>query len=228
MSGFRIPVAVAAVIACLAVGAEGVEGDLTSEGTKQLIFGFSGFVLSSYGGGVGMRYFLADGLAVTPGISVSLARTDSDGTDYDSRYYDTREARDDRYTDFRAKVTIEKYLAHSGNILPYLGGGAGYSYGTGDRTTEYYTYEPEGADLAAVDDEDWTAHGMNLFLAFGIQWAFTERVSLGGQYSLVLSHQWRESTLYYRNDGRTRMRTQDRETTTFDTEAGGLLVSIRF
>jgi hypothetical protein len=226
VSGFRVCLA-AVMVSCLCVSAALAEGDLTSQGTKQVIFGFSGFTLSSYGAGVGIRYFFADGAALTPAVGISLERSDDNGTDYDTRYYDEWDTSDERYTSFNAKMTVEKYISESGDVLPYFGGGMGYTYRGGDRTAKYYSEDFDTTDPANIEDVDWTDHTVSLFFAFGFQWRFAEKVSLGGQYSLVLSHRWYKSESNYESMDRIRTRTSDEETTSFDAAAGQLLLSIK-
>lgn len=183
-----------ALIGCMLVGTAFAGGSpQTSIGTKQLVFQFHGLShlgLSSYGfssmreviyfasyeldedledlplygGGIGIRYFFGEGLAIRPSINISYA---SAKADYEGSGTDPKSTA----TDIAFSALLEKHLPAVHSISPYLGAGLGY-----DRfkieDEPYYDWDKASITLSALD----------LKGVVGFQWYFTDGMSLGGEY----------------------------------------------
>jgi opacity protein-like surface antigen len=187
-----------ALAICLVAGAASAGGTPnTATCTKQLVFQFSGLDdlgLSSYrfgglgdmlgefgdydisdywyGGGVGLRYFFREGMAVRPSVNISYAKLELPDQ---SGYTDIEESA----TRYGFSVVIEKYLPPIHSIAPYIGAGAGY---------DHFKYE-ESAKLDNVKlSADVTASCIDLKALAGFQWYFTDGMSLGGEYVGAFTH----------------------------------------
>lgn len=203
----------------------------TPGGTRQLVFTFDHWSLGSYEGGVCLRYFLKDDLAIRPGLDLSI--TDASG-DRDSHY----DGGSDGYTSDNEKgaigvsVLVEKYLGRLGAVRPFLAAGLAYAYTCSDRDTYSFWYDEFGKEPGSTESYATTRHEVSLIAAFGVQWHFTDRLSLGGQFNLGVTQSWQDDR-YERVDydrGKTHVRTRDdsSDDTGIGVDAGSLLLSVRF
>jgi opacity protein-like surface antigen len=143
----------------------------TGPGTKQLVFMFHGLEhlgLKSYDGGLGFRYFLAQGLALRPGVNLALySETDKAlSPGYEDREY--------AEVSIDGSLVLEKYLSPIHSVSPYVGVGVGFSsYGEAEKP------------VRTTGSQEETAKGRGAFQGMalaGFQWYFTEAMSLGGEY----------------------------------------------
>lgn len=164
----------------------------TTAGTKAMVFRFSGLSdlgLSGYSGlpdftgldvpanvGVGVRYYISDGLAIRPGLDVGMASTKTKGA---GGWTDEKESK----SVIGLSVAVEKHLPGPANVSPYMGAGAGVAMGK--HTTEPTRFLPSdpGDELKTTDK----ATMFNVFAMLGFEWGFTESLTLGGEYRLGLN-----------------------------------------
>jgi opacity protein-like surface antigen len=164
----------------------------TTAGTKAMVFRFSGLSnlgLSGYSGmqfagnldvpanvGVGMRYYIHDGLAIRPGLDIGMARSSEKGLGGDT---------DDKTSGsvIGLSVAIEKHLPGPANVSPYMGGGAGFGMARATSEPSRPQQPATGTMLKATDK----AVAFGVFGMLGFEWGFTESLTLGGEYRLGLN-----------------------------------------
>jgi opacity protein-like surface antigen len=164
----------------------------TTAGTKAMVFRFSGLSnlgLSGYSGmtfagnpdvpanvGVGMRYYINDGLAVRPGLDVGMASSSEKGLGGNT---------DDKTSGsvIGLSVAIEKHLPGPTNVSPYMGAGAGF--GMARATSEPSRPQQPATGTMLKQTDKATAFGV--FGMLGFEWGFTESLTLGGEYRLGLN-----------------------------------------
>jgi hypothetical protein len=222
-------IAVCAVIG-LGVGdeASACKADSGRAGTKEMVFTFDGWNLGAYGGGIGMRYFLRDDVALRPGLTLSV--TDDTQNDRDKSDGDTeREASDSDGRKVGVLVIAEKYLTEVHKIFPFVGCGLGYSYES--HHYEYGRYE-HNEHYAYAHRDDMTGHSINVVGLAGVQWRFMENMSLGGQFTITYTRSWEdrdEASVWYRDEEtETTIAKREGTSTSLGINAGRLLVSVRF
>jgi outer membrane autotransporter protein len=197
------------------------------------VFSFDGWSLGAYGGGIGMRYFVKDDIAIRPGLSLSLNHSDNDeDRDISSRGAEWTPDREYKSrTDETAvglSVVGEKYLAGFHDIVPYLGLGVGYAYASDDY---HYDYNYSNGN------HDWnhntsTDHSGLLIGLVGVQWRFRDNVSLGGEYEVKASlgrNEYTRSETELRGGSTVLHRSHEKTTSSsLDFESGRLLLAVRF
>jgi opacity protein-like surface antigen len=229
MSRYCIGALMILVSVSLAAAGASAGGDLTAQGSKQMVFGFSGFSLTAYGGGFGVRYFLADRVAIVPSLAVWLSTSSDDDTDIYSEARSDLTTTDLEQSDIGIKLTLERYFGASGPVFPYVGGGVRYGRVTYDRNRDDESIDEDAMDKrTTTSDDNRVTNAVDVFLALGLQWAFAEQVSLGGQYTVAVRHEWRDEDYISESDGDVRTSSTKTRATSFDAAAGRLLVSVRF
>jgi opacity protein-like surface antigen len=146
----------------------------TKAGTKAMVFQFSGLNqlgANAYQGGIGMRYYLSDGMAIRPGLAIGVNSDKIKGTGGNS---------DDKTTDMSLGLSavLEKHVSGPANISPYMGAGVGFKYGSHKHEPSY----PSNPGAGTVLKTTTTSTGVNLFGALGFEWGFAESLTLGGEY----------------------------------------------
>lgn len=146
------------VMLASAAGAGGTPD--TDDESLQLVFEFNGlgqFELDTYGGGMGLRYFIDDdGLAGRISLNAGYRTDEQDGDK-------------ETVSLFGGSLLIEKFLNPLSSVAPYVGIGFAYFY-----TSEK---EPTGEG-----DLEVKSHIIGVPLVAGFQWWFTDALSLGGEY----------------------------------------------
>ena len=146
----------------------------TMKGDKAMVFMFDGLAnldLDTYHGGLGMRYYFADYMAIRGGLMFDMgSETEEACSDAPSGYPDE----EDSWSDLGIEIVFEKHLEGCApSVSPYMGIGGGLSM---------YSMDEECADYYANDDEDmvWgvdvTTTEMTYLEVFGVlgfEWAFT-------------------------------------------------------
>jgi hypothetical protein len=199
--------------------------EMAEAGSKQVVFGFSGWSLGSYEGGLGLRYFIADDLAIRAGIDFGLDNQEDDRyTDYiDPEANDAGEESDYDYRWVGTSVLIEKYGDGYHSVRIFYGGGLAYTYarderGAANRQGDYYsisTYESK-------------THTMKAVALMGFQWYFAEHISLGGEYRLTFRQFWRDFEYLRVHDSASYVICEEEDGNRLDSGAGQLMVSIQF
>ncbi len=223
-----------AIVVCAVLGlgvggeASACKSDSSRVGTKELVFTFDGWSLGAYGGGIGIRYFLRDDVALRPGLSLSV--TDNTQSDRHKSDGDTeRGASESDGLEVGMLVIAEKYLTEVHKVFPFVGCGLGYSYESRHQESWDYYYDEH---YAYAYRYDVTGHSINVVGLAGVQWRFRENMSLGGQFNITFTRSWED-----RDEASVRHRDEETETTITNREdtstslginAGRLLVSVRF
>jgi hypothetical protein len=132
----------------------------TDEESMQLMFEFNGLGqlgLDTYGGGLGLRYFIDnDGLAGRLSLNAGY-RTDEEDGDKTTRSL------------IGGSFIIEKFLNPQSSVSPFVGIGVAYFYST----------EKEPTDEGELEVKTST---IEVPLVAGFQWWFTDALALGGEY----------------------------------------------
>lgn len=149
----------------------------TAQGTRALVFQFSGLSslgAGAYQGGIGMRYYMQDGLALRPGVVFDMLSS-------------TEKAPVSGFTDDKESATvvginlaIEKHAAGMGSLSPYLGADAGFSMSNVKEEPSVSSSPVNGTVLKSTTKG--TAFGVGLLAGF--EWGFSEGVTLGAEYKL--------------------------------------------
>lgn len=198
---------------------------MAKAGSKQVVFGFSGWLLGSYEGGLGLRYFIDDALAIRAGIDVGLDNQDDDRfTDYiEPEVDDAGEESDYDNRWVGTSVLIEKYAAGYHSVSIFYGGGLAYTYARGERATTY-----RHGDYYSVLTYESKTHTMKAVALMGFQWYFAEHISLGGEYRLTFRQFWRDTEQLRVHDSTSYVTCEDEDGNRLDSGAGQLMVSIQF
>jgi hypothetical protein len=199
--------------------------EMAEAGSKQIVFGFSGWNLGSYEGGLGFRYFIDDALAIRAGIDFGFDNEeDQSYEDYiDPESDDVSEEYDDDSRWVGTSVLVEKYTAGYHSIRLFYGGGLAYTYAQDDRATLYH----QGIHYSIRTSES-TTHTMKAVALMGFQWYFAEHISLGGEYRLTFRHWWFEREEIRVQDSFSWVISVENDGNSLDGGAGQLMVSIRF
>jgi hypothetical protein len=146
----------------------------TKAGTKAMVFQFSGLSnlgLGTYNGGIGMRYYLSDGLALRPGVQFGVQSATQKKTD-------SLPKREEASAQIGVNLALEKHFASVKSISPYIGAQAGFT-SVADVTKRY--------NFSTGDEIDETTDArarIGLAALLGFEWGFTESLTLGGEYAL--------------------------------------------
>lgn len=144
----------------------------TAKGTTSFVFQWSGLSnlnVNAYQGGVGLRHYLQDGLAIRPGVELGISseklESQSEGVTDD----------ESSSTDIGVSVVLEKHKDIGVNSLsPWIGVGAGFSLSSA-------TDEP-ARPVGQETKLETSSFGFGAFVAAGFEAAVLEGVTLGGQY----------------------------------------------
>lgn len=202
------------------------------KGAREVVFTFDSWALRSYNGGIGIRYFVTDGLALRPGLDFGINDHSTHETLAGSSGYQT-DSTDTDNNSVGFSVYLEKYFAGFQKIAPFVAVGVAYTYTSSDNTSIHHTY------AESVSDQDYWSdcahsrqHNIDVIGAFGIQWYFTDHICLGGQYNLAISHWWENSdrteAIYRGSETEIRTIMSDDDGTSTSLDAAKLMVSIRF
>jgi hypothetical protein len=153
-----------------------------SMGDKAMVFMFDGLANLSIDGphpaGFGMRYYISDGTAIR-GLVIVDRYSHVDEADEEG-YADDEH----NYTGYGLAAVYEKHMeSMCPSVAPYWGLGAGFEMAS----DEYVTATgPDGGTSTTTDKGTW----FEVFGALGFEWAFTDCMTLGGEYQLGF---WRGS-----------------------------------
>ncbi len=139
----------------------------TKAGTKAMVFQFSGLSdlgLGRYSGGVGLRYYMSDDMALRPGVQIGYSKFKDKSDDPEV---------ETTMMNVGANITVEKHFTGGKSISPYVGAQVGVAYGQ-DKDT--------AGDVEVKDK--LMSFGVGGVLGF--EWGFTESLTLGGEYNLGL------------------------------------------
>jgi opacity protein-like surface antigen len=156
----------------------------TTAGTKAMVFQFSGLSslgLGPYSGvggsGIGLRYYLSEGTALRPGLTVGFGSTTTKSQ--------VSGMSDDKATNmnFGVNVALEKHLQAVSAISPYLGAGVGAGIFNNKHEPSVASNPPTGTATKITDKG--TSFGV--FGLGGFEWAWTNGLTLGGEYRFGLN-----------------------------------------
>ena len=156
----------------------------TEKGDKAMVFMFHGLDdlgLGAYGGGFGMRYYFADYMAIRGGIVFDSYSETCEPASTDSVGWADEEWSS---TDIGVELVFEKHLEGCGpSVSPYVGVGGGFHKTSSEKKDPTFYYE-QGERVYGVNvtTEDGTA--LEVFGVAGFEWAFTDCMTLGGEYVL--------------------------------------------
>jgi opacity protein-like surface antigen len=229
--------AVAALVLGFGAAVSAHEADGGPACRKEIVFTFDHWGLGAYGGGIGLRYFLRDDVAIRSGLSLRL----SNDTDNASRFRDDKEddlraayskdAYDYDRTTVGLSIVAEKYLAELLDVVPLVGLGLGYAYSSEDdhyKGGDYYSdgHQHQNSSMKI------TGHSGSLIGLVGVQWRLRDNISLSGEYRIKASlarKDRRGSRVVETQDGTTFYRDHRKTTSSaLDFESGGLMLAIRF
>jgi hypothetical protein len=153
----------------------------TDGGDLDLLFtlgGLSELRLNPYEGGVGIRWFFLDNMAVRPSVSVSYRKNTQEGRSED--YTDQIERRSSFGFDF----IFERHISAGGRLSPYTGLGLRYRYSGEVGKPSVPKDPPLGTTLERTN---WinTVGPMGIL---GFSWALKESIYLGAEYRLSYSY----------------------------------------
>lgn len=188
-----------AIVLVLLVGVAHAAEVPTAKGDKAMVFMFKGFDhlgLRGYPGcyGLGMRYYINDGVALRGGVMF--------GKDSETEKSDMEGYADTEWNDSTIGVDLvyERHLeAPCPSISPYWGVGAGFLSETNE-----YIYAA-GMDMTNTETDKFS--GFRAYGVLGFEWGFTGCMTLGGEYQLGLMSGSGETE--YDTEGGTRSETRD-------------------
>ena len=154
----------------------------TKAGTKALVFEFNGLStlgLNPYNGGIALRYYLSDGLAIRPGVQFGWNQNTVKPTSGNLK---------NTTTSVGVNAVLEKHLTGPTSVSPYLGVGA--SVGYRKVKNEYPASNPA--------DQNTTSVGV--MGVAGFEWGWTESVTLGGEYTLGFNYSSSKDKLHTGSD----------------------------
>jgi hypothetical protein len=133
-----------------------------------LSFGFNGFNLSTYYGGIGGRLWISESTVLNTSFGGSISEKKYDETE---NY--TNGLEKNKYLNIG--IGIENHLDFSDDFSPYFS--YRFSFGINDR---YYRYPTNISDVSSEAKEK--TYSYNLDLGFGIEYWILERISFSGQH----------------------------------------------
>jgi len=150
-------------------------GDMIPEGDSEEYRDEDLEPLEGFTGGLGMRYYISDGMAVRTGLTLSMASVTE--TSYSNGWTDPKLS----VTSVGLDVMLEKHIDvpfHS--ISPYLG--AGGHFGMISLKSEPSVLETPGPLQTTESTMSITTFGIGA--ALGFEWAFVDGMTLGAEYKL--------------------------------------------
>ena len=164
------------LLAVMLVGITAQAGEvMTSKGDKAMVFMFNGLddlSLGGYGGqyGIGMRYYIADGTAIRGGVQFGNW-SETYESDYEG-YADD----ENNYSLYGLNAVYERHMeGPCSSVSPYWGVGAGFAM----RSDEYIWAAGSDGETTTTTYKD---SGFSGFGVLGFEWAFTNCMTLGGEY----------------------------------------------
>jgi len=172
-----------------AICASASDENLPARGARRLMFGFSGWGLSNYKGGVGLRYYLRENTALRFGLDVNWSKDDDTGWDHD--VYEEDEPEQSAYTTERSTFSVglgtvlERHFRSSHRVRPYAGLGMFWWYDKSDRDETFERTDEDYTRTSVFESRGYTIEGL---LLAGLQWYFAPNMSLGGEYRVSLTY----------------------------------------
>ncbi len=203
------------------------EENLPVKGTKQLMFGFSGWNLNDYRGGIGFRYYLREKTVLRFGLDVGWRRNDNE--DWSVRTYEGEDPDAKTGTLLSSSTSIglgavlERHFRSSWNVVPYIGLGM---FGWYDKSkTDEVDYHSDYTNYHWREGKGYSIEGL---LLGGLQWHFAPNMSLGGEYRMSLKYSHSEYETAYEDYGYSRTTSETRKSYNLKVDASRLWLSIAF
>ncbi len=177
--------------------------------TKCLSFSFDGFDLGALNGGIGGKIWTSDATAFTLTVAGSFGSSKTDGN-----AQRTEQKQSVSYV--RLQAGFEQHTDLANGFSPYLAEGVFGSF-----RTQKYTYST--SPPATGDENKQTTNAIGAVVGFGVEYWFTNRISVAGQQLFQGSYQFGSLTDGLPNS-------PSRNTSGFDVSLGtsSLILSIYF
>jgi opacity protein-like surface antigen len=165
------------------------EENLPEEGTRQLVFGFSGWNLTNYKGGIGIRYFLREKTALRFGLGFGWTKDDDTGWDHDvyEQHGVEQTINDNDGSTFSVGLgtVLERHFTSSMKVRPYAGLGVFWWYDKSESDERLNRTDVDYARSYEYESKGYTVEGLVLA---GLEWHFAPNMSLGGEYRMSLTY----------------------------------------
>jgi hypothetical protein len=140
-------------------------------GSTGLLFAFDGELLraNTYNGGIGLKYFMKDNLAIRGVLSLNYKNQNtpkSESTTYDNES-----------TNFNLGISGDfEYYLKKGRVSPYIGAGLGFSTSSSEQKSGGYTYTNNDAGFT-----------LSFYLLAGAELFILPELSLSAEYRLTMN-----------------------------------------
>ncbi len=185
--------------------------DLKVEGKKGILFTFNGLNLNEYDGGFGLKYYTSERLALIAGLDLAYI-------------HDKKEAVISNAGNDSKRITtglifgLEKHFKNVHRVSPYIGAVVEIGY-------FYYSHKYLYENNNPINIQETITS--RLFLSpqfnFGLEYFFTDNISLAGQYTLGGSYSSGEE----KRKSETEV-TRDISGITFDIRTSALILCLYF
>ena len=165
----------------------------TTAGSRALLFDFQGLDnlgVGSFEGGIGLRWYLKDGLALRPAVGYGWQEDERDPYEQNDIQYSGAKQSSDL---FELTLVLEKRLPAHGAVAPYLGIGFEVQSSTYSTRNAIPADPPDGIAIKQVRKR----RGWGALAVVGFEYAVLPAVTLGGEYRLSYLRTTGE-TKYYR------------------------------
>jgi opacity protein-like surface antigen len=212
-----IAVLVLMMVLASALGASASEENIPTGGTKQMMFGFSGWYLNEYKSGIGLRYYLRKETALR--FEVDVKWTKDDDTGWVQEVRETEDPRQHTYVrgastfSAGAGTMLERHFRYAWNVVPYAGLGVFGRYDKYEHDEAYDSSDREYTTAYTYESKGYTIEGL---LLAGLQWHFAPNMSLGGEYRIKVKYSYREYEDTYSREDRYTNDHEDRHRTDYD------------
>lgn len=177
-----VGVAVGVFALLMFVGAAQSASINTAKGTTSLVFQWSGLSnlnVGTYKGGVGVRHYLQDGLAIRPGVQLGVSSEKDESQDPNMT--------DDKYSEVALglDVVLEKHKDIGINSLsPWIGVGAGFSLFSSTDEPSVASSSPPNGTLTKTEESFF---GFRAYVGAGFEASVADGVTLGANYQAGVS-----------------------------------------
>lgn len=153
--------------------------------------------LNSFQGGlISLKYHFNDHLAFRTGISMSFDNSDSEDakelSSADSTIFSIKSKKDNVSISLPAQFLY--YINPHKEIKVFLGLGPFITYSVGKEKNTDYSYSNNYSGSFLIESKS-EYHSIGLSSAYGVEWFFTDNMSLTGEYGFTFSYYYMEACL---------------------------------